>query len=348
LRGFQNPIVFPPVLGKSSLKFVFPFKSEKAVTKIDISQPPLFFLLLLFISLLLSCASISPLTAPPDNFPLRAAVPGELTPQWEAFAPGIDYFEGRTGKPRLELWAIRVDLGNPDLEFVVNGADQEGEGSKAGGPGIIPSTTVSGFVRNYGCIAGINTNPFDPVSAVVGEDRTIAGITLADGFLTAPPHPHFDALVFYSDGSAAIVNQAGLDVETLGNVRNAVGGFFVVLRGGVIPEHLPARKDRHPRSAAGLSGDGKTLYLLAIDGRRPRSVGATEEEIGLILTRLGANDGLNFDGGGSTALVLRYPDGKIRPVNTPIHGMIPGKERAVATCLGIRRKGNAPANAFAD
>ena len=54
-------------------------------------------------------------------------------------------------------------------------------------------------------------------------------------------------------------------------------------------------------------------------------MGATEEEIGIILKRLGACDGLNFDGGGSTALVLRYPDGKARPVNTPIHGLVPGK-----------------------
>jgi hypothetical protein len=320
------------------------------VRKTGHGKTPGSFFVLFFISLLLSCASISPLTTAPDNFPLRAAVPGELTPQWEAFAPGIDYFEGRTGKPRLELRAIRVDLGNPDLEFVVNGAEREGEGPKAAGIGIIPSTTVSGFARNYGCIAGINTNPFDPVSAVVGEDRTISGIALAEGFLIAPPHPHFDALVFYNDGSAAIVNQAGLDAEALGSIRNAVGGFFVVLRDGVIPEHVPAQKARHPRSAAGLSKDGKTLYLLAIDGRRLGSVGATEEETGVILTRLGASDGLNFDGGGSTALILRYPDGTIGPVNTPIHGMIPGKERAVATCLGIRRRGNAPppTRAFAD
>ncbi|MDR2740507.1 MAG: phosphodiester glycosidase family protein, partial [Treponema sp.] len=323
LSRFQNPTVFLPALGKSSLKSAFPFKPEEAVAKIAILQPPLFFLVLFFISLPLSCASISPLATPPDSFPLRAAVPGELTPQWEAFAPGIDYFDGRIGKPRLELWAIRVDLGNPDLEFVVNGADQEGEGPRGENSGIIPSTTVSGFVRNYGCIAGINTNPFDPVSAMVGEDRTISGITLADGILIAPPHPHFDALVFYNDGSAAIVNQAGLDAEALGSIRNAVGGFSAVLWGGVIPERLPSRKARHPRSAAGLSENGKTLYLLTIDGRRLGSVGATEEEIGVILTRLGADDGLNFDGGGSTALILRYPDGKIRPVNTPIHGMIP-------------------------
>jgi hypothetical protein len=284
---------------------------------------------LFFISLFLSCVSVSPLTAPTDSFPLRAAVPEELSPQWEAFAPGIDYFEGRIGKPRLELWALRVNLNNPGIEFVVNGDAVEGQNT-------IPSTTISGFVRDYDCIAGINTNPFSPVSAVVGEDRTISGITVADGFLTAPPHPNFDALVFYQDGSAAIVNQGDLDAEALATIRNAVGGFFVVLRDNAIPERLLTNGARHPRSAAGLSTDRKTLYLLVIDGRRLGSMGATEEEIGIILKRLGACDGLNFDGGGSTALVLRYPDGKVRPVNTPIHGLVPGKERAVATCLGIR------------
>lgn len=281
---------------------------------------------LFLISLFFSCASVSPLTTPPDSFPLRAAVPGELVPQWESFAPGIDYVEGRTGKPRLAFWALRVDLSNPDLEFVVNGDTR--------------STTISGFVRDYDCIAGINATPFAPVSAVVGEDRTIVGIAVADGFLAAPPNPRFDALVFYQDGSAAIVNQGDLDAETLANLRNALGGFFVVLRDGAIPDRILAmdtrRAARHPRSATGLSADGKTLYLLAIDGRRLGSVGATEEEIGVILKRLGADDGLNFDGGGSTALVLRYPDGKIRPVNIPIHDLIPGKERAVAACLGIR------------
>jgi exopolysaccharide biosynthesis protein len=234
-----------------------------------------------------------------------------------------------------------VDLDNPALEIVVNGQSPLAEGPQAHGSGVIPSTTVSGFVRDYDCVAGINANPFDRVSALVGEPRTIAGITLADGFLTAPPDSRYDALVFYRDGSAAIVRQAELDNEALAEVRNAVGGFFVVLRDGALAERLlgdEARPPRHPRSAAGLSADGRTLYLLAVDGRRPGSVGATEAEIAVILRCLGAADGLNFDGGGSTALALRYGDGRVRAVNTPIHGMIPGKERAVATCLGIRAR----------
>jgi exopolysaccharide biosynthesis protein len=259
----------------------------------------------------------------------------------------------------LQLWALRVDLGNPALEFVVNGSgeDSQAEGQRAQAPkveahkaatfGIIPSTTVSGFVRDYGCVAGINANPFDRVTARVGEPRTIVGIALGSGVLIAAPDPGYDALVLYRDGSAAIVGQDELDEAALADINAAVGGFFVALRDGALAERLldqagDGRAPRHPRSAAGLSADGKTLYLLAIDGRRAGSVGATEGELAVILQRLGADDGLNFDGGGSTALALRYPDGRIRPVNTPIHGLIPGRERAVAVCLGIRTKpGNA-------
>jgi hypothetical protein len=292
--------------------------------------PLRFILPLWWLLFVLSCASSSPLVMAPEAVPPPADLPEHLVPQWQNFAPGIDYFKGRVRNPRLDLWALKVDLSEPALELVVNG---EGPGG-----GIIPSTTVSGFVRDYRCIAGINTNPFSPVSAKVGEDRLITGITVFEGILTAGPASPYGALVFYHDGSAAIVEQAAL--EDTGTIRNAVGGFYFVLREGAVPEQILARQVRHPRSAAGLSADGKTLYLLVIDGRRPGSVGATEPEIGLILRQLGASEGLNFDGGGSTALAMRYPDGKVRTVNTPIHRGIPGRERAVATCLGLRLRGS--------
>jgi exopolysaccharide biosynthesis protein len=171
---------------------------------------------------------------------------------------------------------------------------------------------------------------------------------MTEGLLIAPPDSRYDALVLYHDGSAALTSQASLDEAALTEINAAVGGFFIVLRDDAIAERLlsqdgeapghPQNTARHPRSAAGLSADGRTLYLLAIDGRRPGSIGATETETALILQRLGAADGLNLDGGGSTALVLRRRDGQIRPANTPIHGMIPGRERVVAACLGIKTK----------
>jgi exopolysaccharide biosynthesis protein len=245
-------------------------------------------------------------------------------------------------------------LDNPGLEFVVNrrggaapgiapGATPGNDPGIAPGndPGVIPGATVSGYVRDYGCVAGLNANPFDRVGALPGEPLTIAGIALSEGLLVSPPDSRYDALVLYQDGSAAIVSQNSLDDPALEKVRNAVGGFFVVLRDGALADRLLSRDGkapRHPRSAVGHTADGRTLYLLAIDGRRPGSVGATEAETALILQRLGAAEGLNLDGGGSTALVLRRSDGTIGPVNTPIHGMIPGRERVVAACLGIRTR----------
>jgi hypothetical protein len=108
-------------------------------------------------------------------------------------------------------------------------------------------------------------------------------------------------------------------------------------------EYVAGGAPRYPRSAAGLSADGNILYLLAVDGRQSSSVGVTGAELALLLQRLGAHDGLNFDGGGSTALALRSfrpekgnPYGKAAPANVPIHNGIPGWERAVASCLGIR------------
>ncbi|MDR3335017.1 MAG: phosphodiester glycosidase family protein [Treponema sp.] len=276
-----------------------------------------------------SCISFSPLS------PETVLSPEALVPEWRPFAqdsPGLDYIEVRIREPRLQFWAIRVDLTEPALRIVVSAP----VGVQAG---IMPSIKVSSFVRRFECLGGINTNPFRPASAQEGEERTIVGITVSEHTLVALPYPQYDALVFYEDQRAAIVNQAALTDGSTGleGIRNAVGGFYEVLRDGQITEAARSERGqvRYPRSAAGLSADGLTLYLLVIDGRRPGSIGATEAELAVILRQLGANDGLNFDGGGSSALALRYPDGQVRVVNTPIHGGIPGRERGVATCLGI-------------
>ncbi|MDR1901421.1 MAG: phosphodiester glycosidase family protein [Treponema sp.] len=300
----------------------------------------------LFLALLsVSCRTLSPLAATQETASVKFRTPEGILPQWRPFAEnvcrGIDYFAGSIQEPRLRFWALRVDLTEPALRIVVSGKEQA-EGGKNNDriDGIISSTKISSFVRRYDCLAGINTSPFSPVSGKEGEARTIEGITVSEGRVVALPDTRFDALVFYAGGKAAIVSQAGLSVSDTesadGNIRNAVGGFHRVLQDGAVPESALMRGNtRHPRSAAGISSCGRFLYLLVIDGRQFGSIGAAEAETGIILQKLGAANGLNLDGGGSTALALKYPDGKVRTVNTPVHGGIPGRERAVAACLGI-------------
>jgi exopolysaccharide biosynthesis protein len=239
----------------------------------------------------------------------------------------------------MEFNALRVDLSHPGLRILTAGGGG-GLASRAA-DGRFLSVKVSTFVRGNNLTAGINALPFDPVSGREGEPRTNMGIVITDGVMVSPPHARFDALVFYADGSAAITSQSA--IQSAEHIDNAVGGFYRILEGGeLVPRVLDAkarRQGRHPRSAAGISPDGRYLYLLVIDGRRPGSVGGTEAETALLLRALGAGEGINFDGGGSSALALRYPNGKVRAANTPVHGHIPGRERAVAGCLGINAHG---------
>ena len=282
-------------------------------------------------AVILSCSSLSSVSHLNTKLFTEAAGIDDAAPVWQVFTPGVDYCAVRIKSPKLRAWALRVDLGRQDIGVMVSGKEPVGGIVR---DGVVPSRKVTGFVRRHGCVAGINTNPFSPISAKEGEARTLVGITIDKGVVISPPRPPYDALVFHADGAASIVNQGAL-VDAR-DIAYAVGGFYAVLRQGAIPEKSLSQA-RHPRSGAGVSADGKTLYLLVIDGRQIGSVGATEAETGALLSQLGAFDGLNFDGGGSTSLALLYPDGKVRTANTPIHGGIPTQERAVGTCLGITR-----------
>ena len=82
----------------------------------------------------------------------------------------------------------------------------------------------------------------------------------------------------------------------------------------------------HPRTAAGITGDG-TLLLLLVDGRQRQSRGVRLEELAMILADLGAVDALNLDGGGSSTLVVH---GQL--LNNPAGRK---KEREVMTALGV-------------
>jgi hypothetical protein len=100
-----------------------------------------------------------------------------------------------------------------------------------------------------------------------------------------------------------------------------VGGWPRILRDGRnVAPLAPAEEGtisrnaevRHPRTAIGFSRDSTTLLIVTVDGRSTQSVGMTLTELANFLQGLGAWNALNFDGGGSTTMVVR---GKV--VNTP-------------------------------
>ena len=118
-----------------------------------------------------------------------------------------------------------------------------------------------------------------------------------------------------------------------------IGGWPRILRDGVnvagnaatLEGTISSNTDRrHPRTAVGFSRDSSTLYLLTVDGRQERSAGMTLVELAGVLQRLGAWQAMNFDGGGSTTMVI---DGVLTNVPSDATG-----ERAVGNALLVVKK----------
>jgi phosphodiester glycosidase len=118
-----------------------------------------------------------------------------------------------------------------------------------------------------------------------------------------------------------------------------VGGWPRIIRDGqLVAADAPTTEGtisrnaemRHGRTAVGYSRDGNTLILLVVDGRSMRSVGMTLAELAATMRSLGAWDAMNFDGGGSTTMVV---DGAVANVPSDSTG-----ERAVGSALLVLRK----------
>jgi len=77
------------------------------------------------------------------------------------------------------------------------------------------------------------------------------------------------------------------------------------------------------------------LYLIAIDGRQPGySVGVTTSDEAALMIDLGVFDGLNLDGGGSTALVQAGAGGSPDLIDSP-SGSFGVVERLDGNNLGV-------------
>ena len=112
-------------------------------------------------------------------------------------------------------------------------------------------------------------------------------------------------------------------------LRVAVGALPLARAGRPLPG-LQAT-ERAPRTAVGLSADGRRLWLVTVDGRQDASIGATLAELGRLLTDLGAPVAASLDGGGSTTMVRRGRDEDLTVVNSPSADPL----RAVTDALAV-------------
>jgi exopolysaccharide biosynthesis protein len=110
----------------------------------------------------------------------------------------------------------------------------------------------------------------------------------------------------------------------------AISGERVLLHDG--RRQVDDDAELHPRTAVGIDRDTGRVLLLVVDGRSSRSRGYTLVELARMMRRLGAEEALNLDGGGSSTMAgVGRHGGGVAVLNRPSDGA----QRQVADAIGV-------------
>jgi hypothetical protein len=182
--------------------------------------------------------------------------------------------------------------------------------------------TTSQFLIESGVELATNSGFFAPCCNAANEGKDVIGLTVTNGRTVSPLDPTRPASILISPANQALIGTFTALPADFAIADAFTGSDLLVDRGAnVAPTANTAFNNANPRTAVGVSADGRTLYLVTIDGRQPGySTGTSLAETGDVLLALGAFEGLNLDGGGSTAMVIADGAGGATLLNRPSGG----------------------------
>lgn len=249
----------------------------------------------------------------------------------------------RSGEHLFVAQVLELDLTRPDLALVTTPRDGSGGMEFV----ALRTTTYLAAVR---ALAAVNASYFLPFAggSKGGEDYyphegqpvNASGAVIADGAVVSPVETDLDirvnAIVCFerlailiADGQAC---PAGFDNGVAAGPRLLADG---ARRSFAAYDNNYAATPQ-PRTAIGVSADGKRGWIVVVDGRQAGySEGATLEALTSLFLELGASNAINLDGGGSSTLAMAGADGAPVIVNRPIHTGVPGRERPVANHIAL-------------
>lgn len=268
------------------------------------------------------------------------AKPAEEKPLDEDFA-GLEVRYRVYDHPRpLRMWVARVDLATPGLRFAITAPAGHPEGE------TFCENTLE-FAEKHGVQIAFNTSAFRPLRETRGEPMDVVGLAAVEGRKYSDPDERFGAVYISRDNRVALKGPPLPQDE----IWDVIPGFRMLIddKEVAVSEQVANSKfgDVNPRTAVGVDREGRTLWIIVVDGRQEGiSEGITLVELACIFESLGAWDALNLDGGGSSTLVMQSAEGPRRVINTPVGRGEPNTLRQVANNLGLylsKDKAAAPA-----
>lgn len=242
------------------------------------------------------------------------AIPALAQDTWTEPFPGVRLLERVTTSPARVVHALEVKLDQPGLSLRSTASKERRQ-------------TVSAFAEAVGAELAVNADFFS------FDDYSTTGLAAGDGAPWKDTHDTVTATTFaFGDGRYELSRRTPIVRFDARWMKGVVSGGPELLRDGVVQsnqQHPVKCFWRHPRTALGLSPDGKTLFLVVVDGRSAKSVGMSCNELSKLLLELGAWNAMNLDGGGSSTMWVRGRG----VVNTPSDGV----ERVVGNHLAVVR-----------
>lgn len=189
---------------------------------------------------------------------------------------------------------------------------QWGDQSRGKLPGL---TGVVEMVVDNNTVKELRTDK--PGVAIPASGYVLAGHGTAAKFLTA---------------NFQVGSNVQVDYQVKGDqLQAAVGGQAMLVDGGRQSWFTQNITGKRARTAVGASQDGKTLYLVVVEGGNGNR-GMTQEELADFMASIGVWQGVNLDGGGSSTIVARpLGDENLALLNKPLYTA----ERPVPTGIGV-------------
>jgi exopolysaccharide biosynthesis protein len=179
--------------------------------------------------------------------------------------------------------------------------------------------TLQELIDKYGAVAGINGGQYEDESGL-GIGGWPVGVVMSQGVLRAD---HVDeyyevgtdengnpiyqtrtslpTVGFTQDDILVVGTFGGSYAESIG-LRDAVSFGPALIVNGVAANYSGVGGGLNPRTAIGQRADGAVL-MLAIEGRRSTSMGATMADLIDIMVEYGAVNAFNLDGGMSSSMI---------------------------------------------
>lgn len=201
----------------------------------------------------------------------------------------------------VHIFTIEVETDKATLYVGTPDDGYENVKVKAKVPEMIDSAVKNGV----NVVAAMNADFFDMFG-----DCHPSGLCVKNGRVVANENSPRPFIGIKKDGTPVITDS----VETPGIVSElyqAAAGLEMIVKDGKIYDWGPLEPFsfvRHPRTAAGVTKDGKVI-LLEVDGRIPEySNGASLVDLANWMIKLGADIAINLDGGGSSIVYTKKGD----------------------------------------